>query len=137
MPRIFHVTFTKEFETTIVAEDENEVQGALDKCLDFDDWCDTEWDFSISDPLSWHKNPENVPRKFNEPDMGIDAGEAVNIYDYQKTHPDYMEKVEADAAEHARKLHEAKTQAKIPGTETCILSPSQDLRASQIKSHIK
>ena len=113
MPRIFDVIFTKEFSTTIVAESADEIQASLDKCTDsdFDDWSDVSWETNICDRLANIRKPERVPTEFKEPDMGVANGEAVNIYDYRKVHPDYMAGLLADAAEYARKLQE--TQAKI------------------------
>ena len=119
MPRVFNVTFTKEFEVTIVAESEEEIRVALENCSDsdFDDWSDVSWYQHITDTLAHHRNPDKVPTTFKEPDMGVANGEAVNIVDYRQVHPAYMAALEADATEFARKLNEKKAQEKLPGTE--------------------
>ena len=49
MPRIFHVTFTREFDVTILAEDEKELRAALkEQEHEIEDWTDVDWDFSVT-----------------------------------------------------------------------------------------
>lgn len=118
MPRIFHVSFVKEFDCTIIAESAEEVEKALEKCIDsdFDDWSDVSWETSVSDPYDRLKKADRVPTKFKEPDMGIDDGEAVALSDYEKTHPDYMARLHEEAGQLALKLNLDEKNLKIPGT---------------------
>jgi hypothetical protein len=121
MPRIFHVTFTREFQCSIVAESKEELDAALEsQSHEFDDWADSDdWTYEITDHLRVVKQmgqPSMIPKEFKEPDMGVDNGECVNIYDYQKTHPDYLEKVNAEATEVARQITVEKLTPKLfPG----------------------
>lgn len=106
MPRIFTVTFTKEFTTTIVAESQKELEKALRSypSRDIDDWSDEEWDWSVLDPYMLIKTSEMMPKKFEEPDMGILDGEPVNIHDYAKEFPNYLDEVAEEANQLARKM---------------------------------
>jgi hypothetical protein len=116
VPRIFHVTFTKEFEATIVAEDEAELRKALDnQSQEFDDWADTaDWDVHLVDPLKGVKDPERIPKVFAEADMGVCDGECLAIYDYKLTRPDYLELVNSYATEVARELTVEQLNEKLP-----------------------
>ena len=117
MPRIFNVTFTKEFEVTIVAESEEELEAALKEAAhEIDDWTDdTEWETSIYDPYDHLKKAEQVPTKFAEPEMGVANGEAVNILDYKKVHPDYMDRLQEEATQLALRFNTEKLTPKLPG----------------------
>jgi hypothetical protein len=115
MPRIFHVTFTREFDATIAADSLEELEEALNsQRREFDDWTDSsDWDFNISDPYQGIKNADQIPRSFKEPDMGVVDGECQSIVDYEAEHPDYMDKVVATANELAVSINLAKLQGKL------------------------
>jgi hypothetical protein len=109
MPRIFHVTFTREFQCSIVAESEAELDAALEsQDHEFDEWADQDkWEYQITDHLRMVKQigqPSMIPKEFKEPDMGVEDGECVNIYDYAKSHPGYLDLVNAEATEVARQI---------------------------------
>jgi hypothetical protein len=116
MPRIFHVTLTKEIDTTVVADSAEELRAALTKQKhEFDDWADyADWRISILDPLRLTTSVERIPTKFSEPEMGVDDdGNCADIYDYKREHPDYMDKVEAEAREVIRQVNADKLNLKL------------------------
>ena len=118
MPRIFHVTIERQLQLNIVAESAEEAQAVLDDCCsdsDFDDWNPGPWTVAVYDPLRGIKKAEKIPTSFEEPEMGILNGEAVNIYDYKKKWPNYMAEVEEDARQAALKLNTEKLVPKLPG----------------------
>ena len=119
MPRIFRVTFTREFECTLLAESLEEAKAALeDQDHEFDEWAgaDAGWETYVIDPYMGSKSASEIPKVFKAPNMGVLDGECVNILDYQKEHPDYLDKVKADADEVALKLNLNKTVAPLfPG----------------------
>jgi len=117
MPRIFSVTFTKEFEVTIVAESADEIEAALEKehNSEFDDWTSSsDWEWNVVDPYGHIKKAKNLPSAFTEPDMGVTGGEALNIYDYKKTHPDFMVKIEQEARQLALRFDTEEKNLKLP-----------------------
>lgn len=116
MPRIFHVTLLKEIDITIVANSAEELKVALgNQKHEFDDWSSNEdWQIKVFDPLRLTKHVERIPTKFSHPEMGVDdSGECVDIYDYKKEHPDYMDKVEAEALEVVRQANANKLNLKL------------------------
>lgn len=116
MPRIFTVTFTKEFECSIVAESKEELAAALkEQEHEFDEWAgtDCDWRTSVTDPYRGVQHVRMIPKSFEEPDMGVDDGECVNIFDYQKTHPDYMDKLLTEANEVATRINTRITTPKL------------------------
>lgn len=114
MPKLFHVTFIKQWDATIIAESEEELREALDNHsgYDFDDWSDSDWETLITD-LFDHSNPDAIPTSV-KPDMGVHEGECLNIADYAKDHPDFQEKLEEAAKERIRKLTVEKLNLKLP-----------------------
>jgi len=116
MPRIYQVTFTREFECSIVAESKEELARALkDQEHEFDEWAgaDAGWDTHVIDPYRHSKSASEIPKVFKAPDMGVLDGECVNILDYQKQHPDYLDKVNAEATEVARQINVEKLTPKL------------------------
>jgi hypothetical protein len=115
MARIFHVTVIKEVESTIIAESLEEAQKALE-ADDIDDWADAEREVRVMDPLEFCKrHPQMIPTNFSEPEAGVLDGKAVAFYDYLQKHPDWLEKVEANAREFRTKLTLDKVNEKLPG----------------------
>ncbi len=115
MARIFHVTVIKEVETTIIAESLEEAKKAMEDD-DIDEWADAEWEIRVTDPLEFcKKHPQRIPTKFKEPDAGVVDGESISFYDYKKQHPDWLEKVEADAKEFRANLTLDAVNEKLPG----------------------
>jgi len=108
MPRIFNVTFTREFQCSIVADSKEELDAALkNQSHEFEEWTDDEWEYQITDYLNMVKKmgqPDLIPKTFKEPDMGVEEGECLNILDYAKKHPNYLDRVNAEATEVARQI---------------------------------
>lgn len=61
------------------------------------------------------ETPSRIPTKFKEPDAGVVDGESISFYDYKKQHPDWLEKVEADAKEFRANLTLDAVNEKLPG----------------------
>lgn len=60
--RIYHVTFTKTFETTILAENEEELLEALnDENLDNGSWDIPDWEYDYSDLIQVKPLPRDLP----------------------------------------------------------------------------
>lgn len=115
MPRIFQVTLTKEIQVDIVADSLEELESALAADSgEFDTWAENEdWDVRVEDTLKV-AHPEMIPKEFAEPDMGVLKNSCVDVYDYKRLHPGYLEKVNADALEVARRLTAAKHNLRLP-----------------------
>ena len=118
MPRIYQVTFIREFQCSIVAESKVELARALKgQEHEFEDWADQDdWTFEITDPLRAGQQfgqTSMIPKEFKEPDMGVEDGKCVNIHDYRKTYPDYLDKVNAEATEVARQINVEKLTPKL------------------------
>lgn len=112
MPRIFHVTFTKEIEATIVADSEEHLIAALEN-EDPDDWHDsTDWNYNIHDPLKGKS--EMIPVRFAPPDMGVLGDSVHDIFTYKLACPDYLEEVEQEAKEIRYKKGVDEVNLKLP-----------------------
>jgi len=75
MPRVYYVTLTKEFNVTILADSEKQVEELLDDCQhEIDrDWNPPDWDFLVQNSLSTRKikRSEDVPKSLGEFDMAV------------------------------------------------------------------
>lgn len=62
MPRVYHVTFTKEFEANVLAESEDALQEALElENIDVAWDAPNDWDISIRDIMPDKALPESLP----------------------------------------------------------------------------
>ena len=116
MPRIFHVTLTKECDVTIVGDSLQEVQSAVTSDKSLLDQLDNEvkWEVSVRDPLK-SLNSKQVPREFSPPEMGVLEGVTVDILDYKEAHPRYLDELETDAAELRYQKGVEEENLKLPG----------------------
>lgn len=118
--RIYHVTLTREMTCTIAAENEAELEAALkEAAYDFDDWNPPEWEWTVFDPLSRVKKPEDLerlPKWQAKPDMGVDdRGEIRAFSDLDGAAT--MEKIEATVREVKATVGMSDRQGKLPGVE--------------------
>ena len=118
--RIYHVTLTREFNCTIAAENEAELEAALEKAkYDFDDWDPPEWEWSVFDPLKTLKKPkdiERLPKWQTPPNMGVDdRGEIVAFSDLDEA--ETMAKIEETTREVKLAVGMSELQKKLPGVE--------------------
>lgn len=62
MPRVYHVTFTKEFEATVLADSEEALRTALDMDDINTNWDPPDnWDIAIHDTMRDKDLPEKLP----------------------------------------------------------------------------
>jgi hypothetical protein len=112
MPRVFHVTATKEMDFTILAESREEVLAALEKVEhEVDDWDPPDWDFSAYDPLGRTKK---IPEKLFKFDMVVLEGE---IRSAEETYMGADKKIAEmrDAAEKELEALRAEKAPLLPG----------------------
>jgi hypothetical protein len=122
MLRVFNVTLTKDFDVTVLAESEEEVEALLENCQrEIDrDWNPPDWTFSVHDPLKRIKSADKVPKQLPFFDMVVVDGELLSAYETGSL----KEKIESIKVEAQRQLDEYatrlaldKVQCKLPGIE--------------------
>ena len=118
--RVFQVTLTREMNCTIAAENEAELEKALENLdtWDFDDWNPPDWEWSIYDPLKrvlTSKDAERFPNHLKKPDMAVKDEEILSIEDVGATK--VMDQVEVTIREHKQKILLAEVQARLPGID--------------------
>jgi hypothetical protein len=71
MPRVFHVTLTKQMDFNILADDECELEDelvALSNEIDRE-WNPPDWEVDVHDPLAHIKTSEKLPKQISKIDM--------------------------------------------------------------------
>ena len=116
--RIYEVTLTRTMTCTIAAENEVELEAALeDAQYDFDDWNPPDWAWTVFDPLKALKKPEDLdrlPKVQKKPDMGVDdRGEILAFSDLDEAA--VMEEIEATVREVKLKVGMSDRQGMLPG----------------------
>lgn len=115
--RIYNVTLTRELQCTIAAENEQELEKALENAqYDIDDWNPSDWEWTVYDPLKQVRvvgDLNRYPDSPREPVMVVDRGAVVSIEDVGVA--EIMEKVEATIRAHKAKIALDAVQMKIPG----------------------
>ena len=88
MPRVFHITLTKTFDCTILADSEKDIEQALEENEDeIDrDWNPPNWEWTINDPLKMIKNSvRRVPSEVGDFDMVVLNGELFSAQESGQT----------------------------------------------------
>ena len=117
--RIYNVVISRELDCTIAAESEEALDLALnDYSYEFEDWGDSQWVWTIHDPLTRVKSSRHfsyVDDEPNQPDMALLDGEILNMCDAISRDKDLMDKVSEVIRAHKRKIAQDENQAKLPG----------------------
>lgn len=112
--RVYHVTFTKTFETTILAESEEALAEALnDENPDEGNWDIPGWEYEYSDLV--HVKP--LPRELPEFDAAIirDQGKLVIV----AAGDDDVEQLRQQAEDELTQLHLGRKQLSLFPPEKC------------------
>jgi hypothetical protein len=112
--RVYHVTFTKTFETTILAESEESLLEALnEENPDEDDWDIPDWEYTYSDMVL----VKPLPRELPEFDAAVirDQGKLVIV----AAEGDDVEGLRQRAEEELNQLHLERKQLSLFPPEKC------------------
>jgi hypothetical protein len=115
--RIYNVTLTRELQCTIAAENEQDLEKALqDAQYEIDDWNPSDWEWTVYDPLKQVKTVGDLnryPDSPKEPDMVVDRGTVLALDDVDVA--EVIEKIEETIRAHKAKIAFDAVQMKIPG----------------------
>jgi hypothetical protein len=119
--RIFHVTISREFDCTIAAESEENLDSALQEySYEFEDWSDAKWMWVIHDPLEKVRTSKHFSLVDDEPhgpDMAVLDEEILCLNDATDRDNELMEKIRETIRQHKRKIAQNELQEKLPGIE--------------------
>jgi len=119
--RIFHVTISREFDCTIAAESEENLDSALQEySYEFEDWSDRPWTWVIRDPFDRVRSSKQfrlIGDEPEQPDMALIQEDILCFSDAEDRDEELMGKIRETIRAHKRKITQDELQEKLPGIE--------------------